>query len=199
MSERALTGNRVLLKIDGQTIGFVQEVTITDQVEIQRLFGLGDFEPAELVPGDVTYTITGSKYMVSAGALRALGLIPESKDWLSAPGLSLEVIDQKGGATLEHYSDCRFESHTRKYGKHTIIGEDFRLIARVKGAIVLPRPPEISHTDALVGKYTLLPEAGRVKPPPPLSSQYSLMNNSTETKAVLDSKYSLGAGKLGVG
>lgn len=200
---KSMTGNRIILKIGGQAIGFAQEVSVTDETEMQKLYGLGDIEPVELVPGGVTYTITGSKYVVSTGTLRALGLVPEINDWMSDPGLSLEVIDQKGGAIIEHYTGCKFESHTRKYGKHTIVGEDFRLIARSRGFVAEPRqsqPEGLSAPyEALVGKVTLLPEAGRVQPSPPLSSQYSLMSNSTETKTALGGKYGLGAGKLDTG
>jgi hypothetical protein len=128
---RAITGNHVIMTINGKTIGLMSNVTITDEVEMQRIVGIGDSTAVELVPGDVSYVISGDRYMAQTEALRDLGLVPENPaDWLTFSGLHIEVVDRINGKTLEHYSGCKFTHHTRKYEKHAIVGENFSIVAQ---------------------------------------------------------------------
>lgn len=127
-----MTGNRALLKIAGQTIGAAQNVSCSDDFGLQDVDGLGDVEAIELVVGKISHTISGEKYFVSADTLRSLGIVPTSEQWLTAPELEIEIIDTVSGTTVELYTGCKFATHSRKYNKHQIVGEDFTIRAMHK-------------------------------------------------------------------
>lgn len=129
-----MTGNRALFKIAGQVIGMAQNVTFNDDAGLQDVDGLGNHESVEFVTGKVAYSISGDRYFVSNQMLNRVGLVPGSDEWLTAPELEIEVIDKVNGATLELYTGCKFASHSRTYGKHTICGENFALRALHKSS-----------------------------------------------------------------
>lgn len=126
------TGNRVLLKIKGETIGVVQNASFDDNFDLQDVTGLGDVETQEHVVGHITHQISGEKYFVAAKTLRALGFVPTSEEWLTAPELEVEVIDKVDGSTIELYTGCKFNTHNRRYTAHRITGESFQIKARHK-------------------------------------------------------------------
>lgn len=126
------TGNRALLKIKGETIGVVQNISVDDNFDLQSVEGLGDVETQEFVVGLVSHNINGEKYFVSADTLRKLGFVPTSEEWLTAPELELEVIDTVTGTTIELYTGCKFNTHQRRYTAHRITGESFTMRARHK-------------------------------------------------------------------
>ena len=124
------TGNRVILKIKGEAIGICQNVSFEDDFGLQSVDGLGDVEVVEHVVGALTHRINGEKYMVSADTLEKLNYVPNSDEWLTAPELSVEVVDTVSGTTIENYTGCKFNSHSRRYTKHQITGESFSILAR---------------------------------------------------------------------
>lgn len=126
------TGNRVLLKLKGETIGICQNVSFDDNFDLQDVGGLGDVETQEHVVGNITHQISGEKYFVAADTLRKLGHVPTSEDWLTAPELEVEVIDTVSGTTVELYTGCKFNTHNRRYTAHRISGENFQIKARHK-------------------------------------------------------------------
>jgi len=127
-----MTGNRALFKIKGVTIGAAQNVTISDDFGLQDVDGLGDVEAQEIVVGKMTHTISGERYFVSSANLSQLGLVPGVQEWLTAPELEVEIIDSVTNQTIEHYTGCKFGTHSRKYTKHMITGEDFTIRAMHK-------------------------------------------------------------------
>lgn len=126
------TGNRVLLKIKGETIGVAQNCSFDDNFDLQDVIGLGDVETQEHVVGHITHQISGEKYFVAADTLRKLGIVPTSEEWLTAPELEAEVIDTVSGTTVELYTGCKFNTHNRRYTAHRITGENFLIKARHK-------------------------------------------------------------------
>jgi len=128
-----MTGNRAIFKIAGQVIGVAQNVTFNDDAGLQDVDGIGNHETQELVTGKVSYNISGDKYFVSGKMLNKLGLVPTSDEWLTSPELEVEIIDKVSGETIELYTGCKFATHSRTYGKHTISSESFTIRALHKG------------------------------------------------------------------
>ena len=124
------TGNRVILKIRGEAIGTCQNVSFEDDFNLQEIDGLGDVEVVEHVVGKLTHRISGEKYFVAAETLEKLGFVPNSDAWLTAPELSIEVIDSVSGTTIENYTGCKFNTHSRRYTKHQVTGESFQILSR---------------------------------------------------------------------
>lgn len=127
-----MTGNRALFKINGEVIGLAQSVEVSDDFGLQDVDGLGTPETLELVAGKFTHNISGSRYMVSGKTLRKLGFVPTDSEWLTAPEFEIEIQDNVTFETLEHYTGCKFATHSRSYAKHSITGENFSIRARKK-------------------------------------------------------------------
>ena len=122
--KETMTGNRVLLRIAGKTVGAgVQNVDFQDDFGLQDVDGLGNAETQELVPGAIRHTINLSTYRVSSESLVELGFIPTADTWLTSGALEIEVIDAITFVTQEHYVGCKCATHSRSYAKHTISGE----------------------------------------------------------------------------
>lgn len=132
MAKETMTGNRALIKIKGQVVGIIQSVTFSDDFGLQDVDGCGDVEAQELVVGKITHSISGDRYFVSKQNLRQQGLVPDSAAWLTAPELEVEVQDTITGQPLEVYTGCKFATHTRRYTKHLVCGEDFTIRAMHK-------------------------------------------------------------------
>lgn len=123
--KETMSGNRVLLKLGGKTIGAgVQNTDFQDDFGLQDVDGQGDAESAELVAGKATYTISLSRYFVYNKKLTDLGLVPESKDYLHSGELEIEVLDKVTGKPIELYSGCKAASHGRSYPKHVLSTEN---------------------------------------------------------------------------
>jgi hypothetical protein len=129
-TKSAASGNRVILKISGQAIGTCSNVSFDDDFNLQEVDGLGNMEIVEHVVGKVTHRISGEKYFISAATLQQLGFVPYNDEWVTAEELSVEVIDTVSGETIENYTGCKFNTHSRRYTKHQVTGENFQILAR---------------------------------------------------------------------
>jgi hypothetical protein len=129
VSSKGITGNHVAFKINGKVIGMAQNVTFRDEATIQKLESVGYNTLQELVPGVIHHVITGEKFFVASNNLKSVGIMPDDDKWHSHPYFMIEVIDTVNNQTLESYTNCRMESYTRKYSKHSIVGSDFTIIA----------------------------------------------------------------------
>lgn len=141
-----VTGNRVILKIDGQPIGLgTQSVAVHDDYGLQEVDGIGQSESQELVYGKASYTINVSRFFVPADMLRdkpaALNggvplapVLTMDETIFTSGELDIEILDVISGTTLELYTGCKMASGNRNYGKHTIVVEDavFRAIHKAK-------------------------------------------------------------------
>lgn len=133
--QNTMSGNRVLLKLAGKTIGGgVQNVNFSDDHGLQDVDGLGSPETQELVPGKLTHTISLSSFFIYNKKLTDLGFVPTSDEVLTAGGLEIEVIDNVSGETLELYTGAKVASYSRQYSKHALSGMDatFRALHKSK-------------------------------------------------------------------
>lgn len=123
--KNTMTGNRVLLKLKGNVVGGgFQDVSMQDSAGLQDVDGLGELEVQELVPGKLVHTINLSSYFVSGKNLKQLGYVPSADTILTIPDFEVEIQDKLSGETVELYTGCRFDSHSRTYNKNAICGEN---------------------------------------------------------------------------
>ncbi len=134
MGRDLMTGNRAILKMKGEEVGFAQNVTASDDHGLQPVGGLGEPETQELVTGNVTHTISCSKFWIYNRKLNAIGVVPIKGQYLEGIEIDIEIIDESSGEVLEHYSGCKFASGSRTYAAHQVTGEDatFRALSKLK-------------------------------------------------------------------
>ena len=130
-----MTGNRALLKLNGQTVGagLTQNLNIQDDLGLQDVDGIGVAESVELVVGAVRHTISMSKFFIFNQKLIDAGYMPTNTQYLTAGALEIEVLDNVTGQTLEHYTGVKMASCGRTYGKHVPCTEDatFRALTKI--------------------------------------------------------------------
>ena len=130
-NSNVMTGNRVILKINGAAVGFgVQNVDFQDSFGLQDVDGIGQAESFEMVVGKITHTISLSSYNIAGNDLIKQGFVPTADDWMTAGVVDIEVLDKITGQTIELYTGCRADSHSRSYAKHSLSGQNasFRAI-----------------------------------------------------------------------
>ncbi len=126
-----MTGNRVLLKLKGKTIGGgTQNADFNDDFGLQDVDGLGDPEVQELVIGKVTHTISISRMFIHNKKLIDLGLVPTSDEYLNSGELEIEVLDKVTQAPVEVYEGCKIANWSRRYNKHVTSSESATFRAR---------------------------------------------------------------------
>ncbi|KAA0888773.1 hypothetical protein [Oryzomonas rubra] len=139
-----VTGNNIVLKIGGVAVGMAQNVTITTENDMQRLYGVGDLEAQDMVPGNIKYTFSGEILLVSNKALdqitvkkesampgypkTATSLVPiTGSQWITDGFFDIEVLDKLRKETIGYYAHCQFERYSLRIGKHAIVVSEFSI------------------------------------------------------------------------
>ena len=67
--QNALSGNHLVVKINGMQVGYVQTLTGQDDYAPEPLSGIGDIHIVEWVPSQARYTITVDRMVLRASSL----------------------------------------------------------------------------------------------------------------------------------
>ena len=128
-----MTGNRVLLKINGKVVGGGQQSLTADRdFGLQDVDGLGTPFPIEHAVGKITDTITLDSYFISEQDLIKSGYVPADDTVLTAGVIDIEVIDKISKTPVVTFVGCSAASHRYTFTKHMISGENatFRALGR---------------------------------------------------------------------
>ena len=60
----ALTGNVVLVELDGKPVGICQSLTVTDNYALEPISGIGNINPLEHVPTRASHSLRMSQVML---------------------------------------------------------------------------------------------------------------------------------------
>src|SRR4030042_5038103 len=96
MTKTTLTGNLIVIKIQGQEIGRAQNVTADSDFGLEDVSGIGDVEVQEHVNTKITHTLTMDKFIISKKTLLELGYVPVSEDVLQKGVLDIEILTKDG-------------------------------------------------------------------------------------------------------
>lgn len=134
ITNNVMTGNRAWLKIEGATIGvgYVQSVSVSDDLGMQVVSGIGNAEGVEIVPGQVSYRINMTQMFIYNKKLIDLKYQPNNKEYLTSGALEIEIQDNVTLKTMEHYTGCKLSTSNRNYSKHSPSTQDATFIALTK-------------------------------------------------------------------
>ena len=118
-----LTGNLIILKIQGTEIGRAQNVTADTDFGLEDVSGIGDVLVQEHVNTKVTHTLTVDKYIINKQTLLELGWVPVSEDVLSMGVIDIEILT-KDGTLIKKYESCSCANYSLRVTAHAIIGEN---------------------------------------------------------------------------
>jgi hypothetical protein len=123
MAKTTLTGNIMLIKIQGQEVGRAQNVTADSDFGLEDVSGIGDVEVQEHVNTKVVHTLTMDKFIINKKTLLELGYVPVSEDVLTMGVLDIEVLT-KDGTLIKKYESCSAANYSLRVAAHAIIGEN---------------------------------------------------------------------------
>lgn len=122
--QQTLTGNLILLKIEGQEVGAAQGLDPRFSFGTEGTYELGTIMPREHVHLRYESTFTLERLCLRKDNLQKMGLIGLGEDILSIGVIDIEVQDKSSGKTLQVFRDCTFTDYTLNYRTNAIVGEN---------------------------------------------------------------------------
>lgn len=119
---KARSGNRVVVKLDGKSVGLIQSVRMSDDYSPEPASGIGDIHVQEYVPSMARHTLTVSNMVLYVGAMREAGLAAlDGDDMLQGRVFDIEVFSKDDGSLLRKYMGCSYASGDVEVNKHAIL------------------------------------------------------------------------------
>jgi hypothetical protein len=116
------SGNRIQVRFDGQTIGLIQNVRMSDDYSPEPASGIGDIHVAEWVPTMAKHSLAVSSMVLFTGAMREAGISLENgDDALNGMVFDIVTISKDDGTELRKYLGCSYASGDVEVNKHAII------------------------------------------------------------------------------
>jgi hypothetical protein len=105
------SGNRTVVSIDGQDIGLIQNVRMSDDYGHEAAYGIGDAEPQEHVPGAASYSVSVTKMVLLKDMMRSAGIFSENADdVLKGRVLDFTLYGKDENDVLRSYKGCSYVS-----------------------------------------------------------------------------------------
>lgn len=123
-SQKTLTGNLILLKIKGQTVGRAQSIDPNTSYGTERVYELGTIMPQEDVHLKYDGKLTLDRFMLRNENLVNAGYVGLGEDILKKDIIDIEVIDSSNNKTIRVYRGCTFTDYTNTFRANAIAGEN---------------------------------------------------------------------------
>lgn len=115
MGNKIRHGARVNILFETKIIGRITNFTPNEDYGLQPAYGIGNFEPQELVQTRFGGNFTFSAFLIEKEKVKDLQYIKTAgkslkaavKDILSAEGFTIQIIDKYTGDDIETYSGCK--------------------------------------------------------------------------------------------
>jgi len=116
------SANLARVLIDGEEVGLMQNINMSDDYGPEGASGIGDIHVQEHVPTMARHSISCSKMALRTAGLYAKGIVPENgEEALRGLVVDIEVLDKNTGEVLRKYLFCTFASGSIEVSKHAII------------------------------------------------------------------------------
>lgn len=121
-NQKVRSGNRVVVLIDGKSIGLMQSVRGSDDYSPEPASGIGDIHVSEYVPTMARHTISVQSMVLSKGSMREAGISFENGDSaLVGVVFDIVVLSKDDGIVLRKYTGCSYASGDIEVNKHAIL------------------------------------------------------------------------------
>lgn len=120
---RTRSGNRIIVTLDSQQVGLIQNVRMSDDYAPDPASGIGDIHVQEYVPTMARHNLSVSAMVLNRGSLSQAGaVIPENGSAvLLGLVFTIEVFDNLTLDLLRKYIGCSYASGDLEVSKHTIV------------------------------------------------------------------------------
>jgi hypothetical protein len=116
------SGNRVLIKMDGQIVGAAQSVRMSDDYAPDPASGIGDIHVLEHVPTVARHSLQVTQLVLYRASMRQMKVTMENGDAVLR-GIVFDIctVDRESGEELRKYTGCSYASGDIEVNKHAII------------------------------------------------------------------------------
>ena len=116
------SGNRIIVTLDGQQVGLIQNVRMSDDYGPEPASGVGDIHVVEYVPSMARHTISVQTMVLNRKSLRKAGVAMLNGDAVLR-GLVFDItsFDKDTGEILRKYTGCSYASGEVDVSKHSIV------------------------------------------------------------------------------
>lgn len=116
------SGNRVAISFDGNVIGLLQNLRMSDDYGPEPASGVGDIHAIEYVPSMARHSLSASTMVLVTGAMRQAGISwVNGDDALQGRVFDITVTSKDDVSQLAKYTGCSFASGDVEVQKHAII------------------------------------------------------------------------------
>jgi hypothetical protein len=122
VNQNVRSGNRIVIQLDGKTVGLIQSVRMSDDYAPDAASGIGDIHVTEHVPTIARHSISVSTMVMKRATLRQLGIASENgDDALTGRVFDIVSYDKDTGEELRKYMGCTYASGDLEVNKHAIV------------------------------------------------------------------------------
>ena len=119
---RTQSGNRISVTFDGEEIGLIQSVRMSDDYGHEDASGIGDIHVQEHVPTVARHQLSFQTMVLKKDNMRSKGLVPENgSDVLKGLVFDLLITDKDTGKPVRKYIGCTYVSGDLEVQKHAIV------------------------------------------------------------------------------
>lgn len=117
------SGNRINVYFDGQKVGLIQNVRMSDDYAPDAASGIGDIHVQEWVPSMARHSLTVTAMVLNIGSLSQAGaVIPTNGDAvLLGLVFDVEAIDRVTNDLVRKYTGVSYASGDIEIVKHAIV------------------------------------------------------------------------------
>lgn len=116
------SGNRIVVRLDGKTVGLIQSLRASDDFAPEPASGIGNIEVQEYVPTMARHNLNISMMTLNDKTMFGEGLQDENgAATLLGRVFDIEVFDKSTGKLLRKYVDCKYASGDVEVTKHAIV------------------------------------------------------------------------------
>lgn len=124
------TGNRVAVMFGGIQIGAMQSIRMSQDYGHEGVYGIGDMEAIEHVPGAARYSLSASQVVLKKSSMKKAGIAMENAaDVLKGIVFDVEVFSKDDGTSLQKYQGCSFVSGDSDVSRNSIIMSSAQFMA----------------------------------------------------------------------
>jgi hypothetical protein len=122
VNQNVRSGNRIVIQLDGQNVGLIQSVRMSDDYAPDAASGVGDIHVQEHVPTVARHSVSVQTMVMKRATLRQLGIASENgDDALQGRVFDIVSYDKDTGEVLRKYVGCTYASGELEVTKHAIV------------------------------------------------------------------------------